>query len=305
MAVSVALPTRLARTSRDRTLITPEGVSLPMTLASRSARATALALDLLFIGVVLIVVTIGLISLAGGVANLIGKFELSGNALGALQFLLIVWMIGVFFSRYAWFLWFELGPRGATPGKRITGIRIAARDGGRLSAEMVIARNLLRDIELFLPITFIASAGLDSPPAWIAAAAWLAIFLLFPCFNRDRLRAGDVVAGTWVVEAPRMKLEPTLRVSHPVSSHEQYRFSDAELAVYGEYELQTLERILRQDQDAAIASVQSTIAAKIGRPPSEDNHRAFLEAYYRQLREKLEAGLRMGKRKEDKFSDAG
>ena len=41
--------------------------------------------------------------------------------------------------------------------------------------------------------------------AW-AAAGWVALFLLFPFFNRDRLRAGDIIAGTWVVERPRTKL---------------------------------------------------------------------------------------------------
>ena len=86
--------------------------------------------------------------------------------------------------------------------------RIAARGadgqgGGRLTAEMVIARNLLRDIELFLPIVFLAQAGAsggDMGAAGIASVAWFLIFALFPCFNRDRLRAGDLIAGTvWLL----------------------------------------------------------------------------------------------------------
>jgi uncharacterized RDD family membrane protein YckC len=302
MAATNALPSRIARTARDRMLITPEGVALPMTLASRGSRAGALLLDFTILGVAFTLVTIALISLAGGVASLIGKFGSGGGAPAALQFLVVVWIIMAFLVRYAWFLWFELGARGATPGKRLTGIRIAARDGGRLTAEMVIARNLLRDIELFLPIAFIASAGADSPPAWLAATAWFAMFLLFPCFNRDRLRAGDVIAGTWVVEAPRRKLEATMRAPEPAASREQYRFSEAELAIYGEYELQTLERVLREGREPAIESVQQTIAAKIGRDPWVPDSRAFLDAYYAQLRARLEAGMRMGQRKADKHA---
>jgi uncharacterized RDD family membrane protein YckC len=303
MAATIAMPTRHSRTNRDRVLITPEGVALPITLASRGSRAGALMLDFLLLGTAFVVVTIALISLAGGVASVMGRFDGGGgSAPAALQFLVVAWIIMTFMVRYAWFLWFELGARGATPGKRLVGIRIAARDGGRLTPEMVIARNLLRDIELFLPIAFIASAGADSTPAWLAATAWFAMFMLFPCFNRDRLRAGDVIAGTWVVEAPRRKLEAAMSLPQPAAAEAQYRFTDAELAVYGEYELQTLERVLREGQAPAIESVQATIAAKIGRDPWVPESRAFLEAYYAQLRARLETGMRMGKRKVDKFS---
>lgn len=302
MAATAALPLRATRSNRDRVLITPEGVALPITLASRGSRIGALMLDFLFLGTAFVLVTIALASLAGGVASLMGRLGSGGGASGALQFLIVAWIIMAFLVRYAWFLWFELGARGATPGKRLTGIRIAARDGGRLTPEMVIARNLLRDVELFLPIAFIASAGADSTPAWLAATAWFAMFLLFPCFNRDRLRAGDVIAGTWVVEAPRRKLEAAMTLPEPADSTVQYRFTEAELAVYGEYELQTLERILRENREEPIQSVQATISVKIGRDPWEPDSRAFLEAYYAQLRARLEAGMRMGKRKADKFA---
>jgi hypothetical protein len=187
----------------------------------------------------------------------------------------------------------------------MTGIRIAARDGGRLSAEMVIARNLLRDIELFLPLVFIASAsgGGDEGAAGIAAVAWFLIFALFPCFNKDRLRAGDLIAGTWVVEAPKRKLEAAMSavVTRAPSDH-TYKFGDAELAPYGEYELQTLERVLRENRPEALTSVAEAICAKIGwTAPSEGHERAFLEAYYTQLRAHLETGMRFGTRKADKF----
>ncbi|MCK9541673.1 MAG: RDD family protein [Novosphingobium sp.] len=308
--MSRTVPVRLVRSGRDRTMVTPEGIPLPLTLASRGSRAGALILDLTFIGLLILGTTIALISIAGGTLNLLSRADDATPIGHALQFLFIVWVAAMFLFRNAYFLFFELGPRGATPGKRIAGIRVAARDGGRLTAEMVIARNLLRDIELFLPIVFLASAqdGGDMGAAGLAATAWFLIFALFPFFNRDRLRAGDLIAGSWVVEAPRQRLEQAMsaRIAQDAAEpRPDIGFTDAELAVYGEYELQTLERILRENRRESLQAVHETIAGKIGRPADEHPDRAFLEAYYTQLRARLEAGMRMGRRKADKYVPNG
>ena len=302
---TVALPSRLVRSDRERVMVTPEGIALPLTLSSRGTRAGALLLDLGMIYVLMAVTTIGLIMIAGGAANFAGE---NGGAGGkALEFLAVLWFAAMFLFRNAWFLFFELGPRGATPGKRITGIRIAARDGGHLSAEMVIARNLLRDIELFMPLVFLASAssgGGDMGAAGMAAAAWFLVFALFPCFNRDRLRAGDIIAGTWVVETPKRKLEAAMSqvVARPAEGA-AYQFGEAELSIYGEYELQTLERVLRERRPQALTAVTEAISRKIGWvPPAPGGERVFLEAFYTQLRSRLEAGMRFGKRKADKYA---
>lgn len=287
---------------RERVLITPEGIALPLTLASRGSRFGALLLDLVVITLTIVLTAVAL--RLAGLGALFSAAETGENPLGVLSFLYIVYLAAMFLYHYAYFLFFELGPRGATPGKRMTGIRIAARNGGRLTAEMVIARNLLRDIELFLPLAFIARAsGGDEGAAGFAAAAWFLIFALFPCFNKDRLRAGDLIAGTWVVEAPKRKLEQTMSaVAAPSPGDHAYKFGEAELGPYGEYELQTLERVLRENRAEALASVAEAICAKIGwSPPTGGHERAFLEAYYTQLRAYLETGMRFGKRKADKF----
>lgn len=304
---------RRQRTTRDRLLVTPEGISLPITVASRGSRVGALVIDFIVIIVLMVATTVALVAVAGGITRVDRTLSANTAAGHAMQFLMIVWIVTIFLFRNAYFLFFELGPRGATPGKRLAGIRIAARDGGRLTAEMVIARNLLRDVELFLPIIFIMMAGAASGAGWLAAAGWFAIFLLFPLFNRDSLRAGDVIAGSWVVERPRRKLEAALSVAATpdpageeptadAASARAYRFTEAELAVYGEYELQALERVLREGREQAIESVYQTIAHKIGRNDGWNDERAFLEAYYTQLRGRLEAGMRMGRRKADKHS---
>ncbi|MDG2003990.1 MAG: RDD family protein [Novosphingobium sp.] len=301
-----AVTARLRHDRRERLMLTPEGIALPVTIASRGTRAGALILDLTIIVILMIATTITLVGIAGGTAGRFAQIEEPGAIGQAIEFLAVIWIVAMFLFRNAYFMYFELGPRGATPGKRMTGIRIAARDGGRLSVEMVIARNLLRDIELFLPLVFLASAGDDGGAAGLAATAWFLIFALFPFFNKDCLRAGDVIAGSWVLETPRRKLETAMSVEKPSSDSGgpavDYSFDEAELMVYGEYEVQTLERVLRENRKEALSAVRDAICLKIGREPNETDPRAFLEAYYNQLRALLEANMRMGQRKADKHS---
>lgn len=295
---------------RRRTIVTPEGVALPLTVATRSARIAALALDYTILMVSTIAVTLVLAWSAGGLDAIGDK----ANRSGAGEFLAVIWTLFWFLAWNGYFIAFELSARGATPGKRALGIRVAARPdetsggGDRLTAEAVIARNLLRDIELFMPIIFllVAPTG-EAGSAGLAGMLWFLTFALFPFFNRDALRAGDVVAGTWVLEAPKAKLPDTLATQGAVRGASTvtgatYRFSDEELAIYGEYELQTLERVLREDRQEAIESVHHAICTKIGWTPGAGDERAFLEAYYAQLRARLEGGMRFGKRKADKYS---
>ena len=198
---------RSANPKLDRILVTPEGVPLHVTVASAGARAGALALDIVIIvGLIILATLFGALLLwAFGIA-FEGALE---NASGPLQFLAVLWIIAVFLFRNAYFLYFELGDRAATWGKRAVGIRVAARDGGRLTAEAVIARNIVRDIELFLPLVFLtsgeASGSMTDLTAW-TGFLWVLMFLLFPLFNRDRLRGGDVIAGTWVIRNVKKNL---------------------------------------------------------------------------------------------------
>ena len=303
--------TRQLGNDRQRLMVTPEGIALPVVLASRGARFGALVIDLILIGLAMILATVAIGLLAGGTAK--QGFEADqakGAARHALDFLFILWVAAIFLFRNAYFLFFELGPRGATPGKRMVGIRIAARDGGRLSAEMVIARNLLRDIELFLPAVLLVGAsaeGTDMGPVMLGATAWFLVFALFPFFNRDRLRSGDLIAGSWVLEAPKRKLEAAMSLGHAArgtsaATGAAYRFGEGDLAIYGEFELQTLERVLRENRPEALSAVSEAICRKIGWNPGTGDERAFLEAYYTQLRARLESGMRMGKRKADKYA---
>ena len=293
------------RAKRQRMMVTPEGVALPLTIASRGSRAGALMLDLMLLFVVTLAFTILLFYTAiGSVAG-----EKLKEMPGSIEFLYIVWSVFWFIAWNGYFMYFEMGPRGATPGKRMVRIRVASHDGGRLTPEAVVARNLLRDVELFLPLVMVlsTSAGQGGIAGW-AATLWFLVFMLFPFFNKNSMRAGDLIAGTWVLEAPKTKLAATLSTegasATPTSTitGTEYRFGDEELSVYGEYELQTLERVLRDGRPQAIEAVAETICTKIGWNPGAGDERAFLEAFYGQLRARLESGMRFGNRKADKFS---
>ncbi|MBA4043844.1 MAG: RDD family protein [Erythrobacter sp.] len=304
----------LADGKRARTLITPEGLALPITIASRGSRAGALILDVTILFTIAFAFIWLLIWIAGGLLEGT-SLDIDGAPSGAQEFLLILLVLSLFCGWYGYFLVQELSPRGATLGKRIVGIRVAARGAGRLTPEAIVARTLLRDIEVFYPIVMlftllgISEQGGDIGLLGWVVTAWFAFFLLFPFFNRDALRAGDIIAGTWVVERPRTKLADVLSTQGAAAARgasdvtgARYTFGEAELAVYGEKELQTLERMLRDAQPDALATVHATICRKIGWEPGAGDERAFLEAFYAQLRAKLEGEMRFGKRKADKFS---
>ena len=180
------------------------------------------------------------------------------------------------------------------------GLRVVARDGARLTGPAVFARNAMREIEVFLPLSFLgarAAEGTADTFLTIFSLLWSGTFLFFPLFNRDRLRLGDIIAGTWVVQTYRSKLSSDLVGSAPAARRS---FTDAALNLYGIYELQTLEEVLRNGQPEALATVARIIRQKAGMPNEGDDY-GFLSDYYAALCTRLETGLMVGRRRESKL----
>ena len=267
-----------------RELVTPEGVDLRLTLADGGERLSAFLLDVVFMVVALVAMTLGLI----GMAFLFG-FK-------SAEYLGIIWILGFFLLRNFWFIGFELTARAATPGKRIVGLRVTTRNGSPLTANAIFARNAMRELEIFLPFSFLLTnaRGVD---AWISIVGliWCGIFLFFPLFNRDRLRVGDLVGGTWVVVAPKRVLDADLN-----AGDSRLVFSEAALDAYGIKELNILENVLRRRDPATMEAVATRIRKKIGYTLNVPDGE-FLSAYYIALRGRLETRLLFGRRRRDKY----
>ena len=274
-----------------RELVTPEGVDLQLKVGSYVERFVALLLDFLILLAGLTVFTL--------VAALVAWLT---KATWVAESLTVVWLLGVFVIRNFYFLIFEVQPRAATPGKRVMGLRVITADGGRLTADAVFARNAMREVEVVLPLGFFLARGEGVDAALIALGMiWTGAFLLFPLFNRDRRRLGDLVAGTMVVKSPKKLLQPDLADTQRAAA-QGLSFSHAQLDAYGIKELHVLEEVIRVGDRKAIAEVAGRIKAKIGWDGAPDlADRSFLDAYYAGLRGRLESRMLFGRRRADKF----
>jgi uncharacterized RDD family membrane protein YckC len=293
-----------ASEAAERDLVTPEGVPLRIRLAGRGDRAGAFLVDMLAIGAV---------TLATGLLAVFGLAWSIGDAWAVSVLLLATFLIRVFY-----FTAFELRWQGQTPGKRLFKLRVIDRHGGTLRADAVVVRNFMREVEVFLPLTLFFAGGAQSPEGlWaFVALGWVGILMLMPLFNHERLRVGDMVAGTWVIEVPRRVLLPDLAAAAAAGAPPaataaaeaaSITFSRAQLDVYGIYELQTLEEVLRGDQQQTTRQDREEIANRIARkigwqaprgalPPADD----FLAAFYVALRAHLEKRMLLGDRRESK-----
>jgi uncharacterized RDD family membrane protein YckC len=303
--------------ARVHRVLTPEGVALPFVVASAGDRANAFLADLLVIvgGTILVWILAGLVSTIG-----MGE-------LGVTFALLTGFLLWNFYFVYS-----EVHRGGTTFGKRRAGLRVIARGGGPLTAEAVFARNLMRNLEFSLPLTALLAPGggiLPEAPGWgrLLAFVWLLVFALMPLFNRDRLRCGDLVAGTLVVKAPTAVLlddladrgperpfrrdagrpaAMTARTSAPPVD-QKFPFTREQLDIYGVHELQVLEDLLRRDDQGTLDGrildeVAEKIKLKIAWPRErwQVPPRRFLDAFYRAQRGLLEQKLLFGQRRERK-----
>jgi uncharacterized RDD family membrane protein YckC len=150
-----------------RTVEAPEGVELALRVASPWPRSIAWFLDALLRSVVYGVV--------GGVLAFLGK---TGFGLT---------MICIFLIEWGWPVVFEVWSNGATPGKKLMGLKVVCDDGTPVGFSQSFLRSLLSAADM-LPIGY--AFGLTS-------------CLLSPDFKR----LGDRVAGTLVIHRdPRPKI---------------------------------------------------------------------------------------------------
>jgi len=272
-----------------RELMTPEGVPLSVELADYGERAVAFVLDFFISDVAAVLIYLAIVLLPFG-----GTTGVVARSLG---------LFIAFVARNFYFICFELSWQGATPGKRIVGLRVVDRRGGPLLPAAVVARNLTREFEVFLPLGLLLSPMGVGISLWeqLSLAGWMLLFTALPLFNRDRMRAGDLIAGTMVIALPRRVLLADL-----VESAVRYSFTEKQLRAYGAFELQVLEELLRRppgaDSTRILREVSEKICRKIEWPTQvpEAETAVFLREFYTAERAFLEREQLFGKPRADK-----
>ena len=275
--------------------IPPEGVPISFAIASIGARLGAQILDIIFTTLLFIIIALAVI--------FTGVLPLSAMTV-------LITLMG-FLLRTPYYVLSELIWNGRTLGKRITGIRVINVDGRRLTPHQVTARNLMKEVEIFAPMGLLGTIGEQSGLEGGLTAAWLLVVVIVPLANRRRQRIGDMIAGTLVVDNPRSVLLSDLALSSPAkaSSQPAFEFLPEHLDIYGKYELQTLEDVLRdttkKPNTEEIIKIVRTITRRIRyedavKPGQE---MLFLNDFYRAQREHLESLKLFGKARENKYHE--
>jgi uncharacterized RDD family membrane protein YckC len=269
-------------------LLAPEGIALRFGAAAASERLVAFATDLMVLTLLATVLGVGLALLLGP---------------GAVILL-------VFVLRQGYFVWCETRANGSTPGKRRFHLRVVRADGGPLTTGILLTRNLTREVEFFLPLQVLVSPDVLFPDHQgllrILATGWVLGLLLFPFATEERLRLGDLLAGTRVVispPAPLLRDMADARVAAEVPPPPRYHFREAQLAIYGEKELLVLEDVLRKARTPGgtelLAAVTRKITQRIGfadQVPAAERLE-FLRSFYAAQRQHLENALLLGRRR--------
>lgn len=293
---------REVQSKLTREIITPEGVPIRFQLARAGDRAGGFVIDM-GIQILALLLIIWMLSLTVG-------SMMEGSWLMAVVIVLAFLLLNFYFA------FFEVRWQGSTPGKRRVGIRVIDARGGQLETSAVLARNFVRELEVWIPLRFLVGGKVVWPgaPGWayLLAGAWTFVFMFFPLFNRDRLRVGDLIAGTRVVMQPKVVLVPDLVAEQaayqtPAQKSKGYVFTEKQLGFYGIYELQVLEGVLRQTPGTpgwfeAISTVCDKIRTKIGYDGLISDSERFLRDFYAAQRSHLEQKMLFGQRREDKFS---
>jgi uncharacterized RDD family membrane protein YckC len=278
---------------RRREIITPEGVSIPVELADFGERMSAFLIDWVIWIVASIAIYLPIILLIGKAGS------------GSIQIAVSIALFIGFLIRNLYFVYFEIAWRGATPGKRAVGLRVIDRQGGPLLPTAVIARNLTREVEMFLPLGILITGGAGN---WeqLSLASWMLFFAALPAINRERMRGGDLIAGTTVIALPKRALSSDL-----VEARVQFSFTEQQLRAYGAFELQVLEELLRRPDSVDGTRVLNDVCDKICHrivwttPIPPDQVTLFLRDFYTAERAFLEREQLYGKGRADKHAQPG
>jgi uncharacterized RDD family membrane protein YckC len=289
-------------------IITPENIALQMPLATPYHRLEAFLNDVLR----LVLFTILLSLLIVLLSNLLPLPS------GGTFIMLAIFNILLFLLWNGYFIYYEL-KYGATPGKRSLGFKVISQNGSFLPASAIYVRNIMREIELWMPMRLLLAIAMIGPNAFSDSGLWpflwILMFGVFPFIDKYHRRLGDLLSGTVVVMPGQSKLERDLVVrgkpivakkeeEEEASQPPKYHFSEAMVDIYGKDELQILEEILRKspkmllrDRKELFRTLVQKICKKVNYPetiPCEE-YELFLNLFYEAQRANLENKLVHGR----------
>ena len=187
------LANREERLDTQQRIELAEGVNISLRVAGLPVRFLAYVIDYLICG--------GIILGAAFVLSIIG---IATGSFGMVGIMLLLWFI----VRWFYNVPFELGKRGATPGKRAMKIRVMQTTGTPVTVGQSLVRNLLRFVDE-MP-TFLATFPLV--PTYLFGSVAIV------CGKRFQ-RLGDLAAGTIVIyDDERLPAASTLQVPTASSS---------------------------------------------------------------------------------------
>ena len=207
---------------------TPEGILLELRPAGLTARFYAFSLDW--------IIRLAVIYAAAMVAGFTGGIGIA------------FWIVLIFALEWFYPVAFELMRAGATPGKRVFGLRVVMDNGLPATAAASVTRNLLRAAE-FLPFFY-------------------GFAIVSMLVRRDCKRLGDIAAATLVVHEPRAASRPPLDQFAPVMPARPLTPQDqaAVIALAARAPTLTPERL---DELAALAAAVSGDQGRTGRAVTE------------------------------------
>lgn len=298
---------RARKTNRDTgpkqvSVHTAEGLVLDLTLASPFQRAVVVVLDQIVVLIALVLLIVAYFY--SGIATTMNT-----------AFATILFYLTTFFLRTFGLMVQEMVWNGRTLAKMWFGMRVVSLDGTGLKPGQVLVRNLVREMEFFLPMTFFFSAGSNFTFNQIIAVVILLITTLTILLSRRSQRLGDYLANTVVIMDPRPVLLADLAVQEGAGAGLGLRFTPAQLDHYGRHELHVLEDVLRvqpaSDADgrarqlAKQVTIAEAIAKRIGwTEPVGSDSAFFLSTFYTAQRDHLERKRLMGDVRDDKFHRA-
>ena len=202
---------------------TPEGITIELRPAGLTSRFYAFLLDWLIRLGVLYAVALGAVMMGG-----------LGMALILILFFVLEWLYPVAFELSRW---------GATPGKRVMGLKVVMDSGLPITPAASFTRNLLRVAD-FLPMLY-------------------GFALVSMLLRKDFKRLGDIAAATLVVYQPLPAPKIQLRDIEPLAPARALAPQDqaAVIALAARAARMTPERL---DELAALAASVSGDAGRSG-----------------------------------------